>query len=293
MMLWILVSLKVLVLQSPKLPIYQNVVEGIVSNLPKDASVQVLPLPEDEELLKQQIALVDIVVPVGSPALRAVLKVSPQKPVIYTAVFNSAQFRINRVNFTGVSLEISPERQIRTMKEVFPNIQRIGVPYGVQSKAQAEKLFIMAGDLGVQIFLYAVSSRDEIPQMMKVMKTSGVDFVWLPVDTLFANLGAYKTLLAESRKQKLPIWGYSEIHVKAGATFGMEPDFKEVGKATADIVWLLSQNAKGTEEVKPGELVTMEAPSFRSFLNRKSTYHLEVNPETLAQISAVFPEEKK
>lgn len=288
MLLWALVSLKVLVLQSPRLPIYQEVVEGIVSGLPPEASVEVMPLPEDPSLLSSKLASVDVIVPVGSPALRAVLQVNPEKPVIYTAVFNSAQFRINRVNFTGVSLEISPERQIRTLKEVFPNIKRIGVPYGEQSKAQAEKLFLMAGDLGVQIFIYAVSSRNDIPQMMKVMKASQVDFVWLPVDTLFANLESYKTLLAESRKLKLPLWGYAEAHVKAGATFGMEPEFKEVGKATADILWLLSQNAEGTAEVKPGELVTMEAPSFRTFLNLKAVYHLQVAEDALAKISQVF-----
>ncbi len=288
MFLWALVSLKVLILQSPRLPIYQEVVEGLVSGLPPEASVEVLPLPDDPSALSAKLAAVDMVVPVGSPALRAVLKLNPEKPVIYTAVFNSAQFNINRVNFTGVSLEISPERQIRTLKTVFPNIKRVGVPYGVQSKAQAEKLFLMASDLGVQIFIYAVSSRDEIPQMMKVMKASGVDFVWLPVDTLFANLESYKKLLAESRKHKLPLWGYAEAHVKAGATFGMQPDFREVGKATADILWLLSQNAEGTAEVKPGELVTMEAPSFRSFLNLKAVYHLQVAEDALAQVSRVF-----
>lgn len=288
MLLWALVSLKVLVVQSPRLPLYQEVVEGIVSGLPPQASVEVFPLPEDPSQLVSKIQAVDMIVPVGSPALRALLKLDPNKPVIYTAVFNSAQFQINRVNFTGVSLEISPERQIRTLKEVFPGIKRVGVPYGEQSKAQAEKLFLMAGDLGVQIFIYAVSSRDDIPQMMKVMKASQVDFVWLPVDTLFANLESYKMLLAESQKHKLPLWGYAEAHVKAGATFGMEPDFKEVGKATADILWLLSQNAKGTAEVKPGELVTMEAPSFRSYLNLESVYHLQVAEDALAKVSQVF-----
>jgi len=288
MLLWSLVSLKVLVLQSPRLPIYQEVVEGLVSGLPREVSVEILPLPDDPSGLASKIASVDMVVPVGSPALRAVLKLNPEKPVIYTAVFNSAQFRINRVNFTGVSLEISPERQIRTLKAVFPNIRRVGVPYGEQSKAQAEKLFLMAGDLGVQIFIYAVTSRDEIPQMMKVMGSSGVDFVWLPVDTLFASPESYKILLDESRKHKLPLWGYAETHVEAGATFGMQPDFKEVGKATADILWLLSQNAEGTAEIKPGELVTMEAPSFHSFLNLKAVYHLQVAQDALAQIAVVF-----
>ena len=281
----ILVGARILILQSGPLPIYDQVVRGLTENREHTYTLKILPLSSrDLQSLLQQA---DAVVPVGSKALRMVLEAKPQKiPVVYTAVFNSAQYNIQKKNYTGVSLEIPPFRQLKTLKSVFPALSKVGVPYGEMSRSQAERLFLQSQELGLQIFLYAVQNSRDIPTMMKAMKEARVQFVWLPVDTVFASVNAVKMLLTESRKKKLPLWGYSEGHVRAGATFGMEPDFEEVGRATADILDLVLDPEN---KEQPGAFLTVEASSFHAFLNTKSLYGLKPDPKVLKTLTRIYP----
>ncbi len=287
MHLWlsVLIGARILILQSGPLPIYDQVVRGLTEN--KEHTYMLKILPVDAQELQSLLGKADAVVPVGSKALRLVLDARPQQvPVVYTAVFNSAQYNIQKKNYTGVSLEIPPFRQLKMLKSVFPTLVKVGVPYGEMSRSQAERLFLQSQDLGLQIFLYAVQSSKDIPTMMKAMKEAKVQFVWLPVDTVFASVQAVKMLLTESRKKKLPLWGYSEGHVRAGATFGMEPDFEEVGRATADILDLVLDPEN---KEQPGAFLTVEATSFHAYLNTKSLYGLNPDPRVLKTLTRIYP----
>src|SRR5439155_12542951 len=76
-----------------------------------------------------------------------------------------------------------------------------------------------------------------------------VDFVWcLPDNALFPSAAIPPILLASIRNQ-LPVIGFSEGFVRAGAAVGFYPDYADIGAQTAETVkrYLSKQDVSGVE----------------------------------------------
>jgi ABC-type uncharacterized transport system substrate-binding protein len=63
-----------------------------------------------------------------------------------------------------------------------------------------------------------------------------VDFVWCLPDSDLYTSATVRPLLLASLSNRLPIIGFSESFVQAGAALGLYPDFGAAGRQTAELV---------------------------------------------------------
>jgi putative ABC transport system substrate-binding protein len=63
-----------------------------------------------------------------------------------------------------------------------------------------------------------------------------VDFIWCLPDSDLYNSATVKPLVIASLTNRLPIIGFSESFVQAGAVLGVYPDFEGAGRQTGELV---------------------------------------------------------
>ena len=139
-----------------------------------------------------------------------------------------------RPSSAEITVDMNPSVLFNELSLLFPGKTRIGIIRGpTQSEAYMRKIEQAARQLG-----FALEIRDcpEAREVVKVLLAFQlVDFVWCLPDLELYNSATLKPLLIASITKKLPIIGFSEKFVEAGALFGGGPDFRDVGRQTADI----------------------------------------------------------
>lgn len=79
---------------------------------------------------------------------------------------------------------------------------------------------------------------------------SRADLVWCPPNPQLYNSATLKPLLMASLTNRLPIVGFSEQFVQAGALFGGAADFVDVGRQTASLAMRVARNEPVPPHVK-------------------------------------------
>jgi ABC-type uncharacterized transport system substrate-binding protein len=96
-------------------------------------------------------------------------------------------------------------------------------------------LMVSAQRLGYVLEIVECSAPRDVLAALAALR-GRVDFVWcLPDSVLFPSAAIPPILLASIRNQ-LPVIGFSEGFVRAGAAVGFYPDYGDVGVQTAEAV---------------------------------------------------------
>lgn len=181
----------------------------------------------------------DLILAISTPAAQAVANLTKEIPILITAVTAPeacglvASKEHPGANVTGTSDMVPIEKQIKLIKQILPNAQKIGVLYcsnEVNSKIQAEMASKEAEKLGMKTTDYTVSNSNELPQVMEYMGKQ-VNAVFVPTDNLVVSCMPLVSKMATFNG--IPIVCSETASIKNGAlaTYGI--DFYELGKLTA------------------------------------------------------------
>jgi ABC-type uncharacterized transport system substrate-binding protein len=70
-----------------------------------------------------------------------------------------------------------------------------------------------------------------------------IDLLWAPVDgTVYESRNA-EFVLSQMLRSKVPVFGFSENMVKAGALLGPRMDYESMGRQTAELLQTVLKNA--------------------------------------------------
>jgi ABC-type uncharacterized transport system substrate-binding protein len=223
---------------------YAQALEGIREQLP---DVQVWDA-RDERRLRENLAkgLPALVIAVGSGAAATLERVAPSQLALVSSVVlecelesgggKSLRFR------TAVTVDLPPEVLLRQVGRLFPDKSRIGVIRGPMQTDAYMKAFEQAahrGGLTVEV-MTCQHSRDVVEAFLKLR--SRADLVWCPPNAQLYNSATLKPLLIASLTHRLPIIGFSEQFVQAGALFGGSADYVDVGRQTAALALRVARN---------------------------------------------------
>jgi len=125
---------------------------------------------------------------------------------------------------------------------LFPGRKRIGVIRGpMQTDDYMRAVEQAARRLGLTMeVMICQHPRDLVDVFLKLR--SQADLVWCPPSAELYNSATLKPLLIASLTNRLPIVGFSEQFVEAGALFGGSADFVEVGRKTAALALQVIRN---------------------------------------------------
>jgi putative ABC transport system substrate-binding protein len=136
----------------------------------------------------------------------------------------------------GVSLDIPARTQLRRMLAVLPKVKRVGVLYDPKkSAATVAEMKQAAAELGLEVVGQEIDAQSSLPEATALI-VSRIDLLWAPVDSTVFNSRSAQFVLTQMLQSKVPVMGFSENMVKAGALLAPRVNYEAVGRQTAEFL---------------------------------------------------------
>ena len=239
-------AFNVIVVKSAELKPYQDALRGFRDACNCDA--QELKLEEGDgggTILRKSP---DAVVAIGTTVFKKVRAIEGL-PVIYVMVMPSEAALSLRPNISGVSMDISPETYLSTMKELFPRAKKIGLLYDPQHTAAfAAEAAKAARAAGLELVDKQVRDPREIPDLLDRMRGT-IDVLWMVPDATIAATEAVDYLLHFSFQNSVPVFSFSKKYVEMGAVAALDVDPYDMGAQAGEIVKRLKAGKTGATRV--------------------------------------------
>ncbi len=239
-------AFKVIVVKSAELRPYQDALRGFRDACKCDAQELTLEENEGSGAVLQESP--DAVFAIGTTAFKKV-RALEGLPVVYAMVMPSEAALSLRPNMSGVSMDISPETYISTMKELFPKAKKIGLLYDPRHTAAfVAEAAAAARAAGLELVDKQVRDPREIPGLLDKMRGT-VDIFWMVPDETIAAAEAVDYLLHFSFQNSVPIFSFSKKYVEMGAVAALDVDPYDMGAQAGEIVNKLSTGKTGAIRV--------------------------------------------
>jgi putative ABC transport system substrate-binding protein len=216
---------------------YARALEGIRARLP---NVLVLDSGNEAQmrasLSRGQPALA---IAIGSAASAMLARLAPPNLTMISSVVLDSDLETGGSGserfISSVTVDVPSEVLFREVARLFPGKTRIGVIRGpAQTDAYMKSLGQAVRQAGLSLdVLPCAHPRDLVDVFLKFR--SRADLVWCPPNAQLYTSATLKPLLIASLTNRLPIIGFSEQFVQAGALFGGAADFADVGNQTATL----------------------------------------------------------
>jgi len=176
----------------------------------------------------------DMVLAIGSDAL-SLVKGIKNLPIVYLMVVNPQKILLGEKNITGVSMNISPDKQLKALLNAMPHTKRIGLVYDPRRTGP----FVMeaqraAAQMGVTLAAKALYSAKDVPSFIAEMKNS-IDVFWMLPDTTVITPETIEFLLLFSLENNIPLLTFSEKYLEMGAFMSTGIDPFDMGVQAGEI----------------------------------------------------------
>ncbi|MFH0814217.1 MAG: ABC transporter substrate binding protein [Pseudomonadota bacterium] len=226
---------KILAVQSLSVKPYEDAIAGFESVCDAEMIRVILSEQKESDLLKNIDATKpEMVLAIGMDALEKVKGIG-DIPVIYLMVLNPQSILAEKTNISGVSMNISQERQLSTLLEVLPETKSVGLLYNpdrteefVNSAKEA------ARKNGITLVTEKIHSSREVLYSIKKLKGK-IEVFWMIPDITVLTPETVELLLLFSLENNLPILAFSEKHVELGALLSVGIDAFDIGAQAGEM----------------------------------------------------------
>ena len=222
---------------------------------------------------------VDLMVGIATPSAVACFNAAEDKdiPVIFTAITDPVQAKLDSGNVTGTSDKLPVEAQLDLIRTLQPDAKTIGIiyttsePNSVSAIAEYQE---KAPEYGFTVDVVGVTAQSEVTQAADTLISHGVDcFSNLTDNTV---VGVLASILDKTNEAGIPVYGSEVEQVKIGC----------VAAAGIDYVQLGIQTGLMAAKVLRGEATCQELP-----YETISEYGIYVNSEALGAMGIDLPED--
>ena len=221
---------------------------------------------------------VDLMVAIATPSATACYAAAEDKdiPVIFTAITDPVQAKLDSGNVTGTSDKLPVEAQLDLIRQMQPNAKTIGIiyttsePNSVSAIAEYQE---KAPDFGFTIDAIGVTAQSEVTQAADTLISHKVDCISNLTDNNV--VGVLAAVLEKTNEAGIPIYGSEVEQVKLGC----------VAAAGIDYVQLGIQTGKMAAKVLRGEAACQDIP-----YETISEYGIYVNSEALDAMGIILPD---
>ncbi|MGA7829206.1 MAG: ABC transporter substrate binding protein [Geobacteraceae bacterium] len=203
-----------------------------------------------------------LVLAIGMEALQKVKDFSGV-PIVYLMVLNpSAIIRVER-NITGVSMTISPEKQLAAIRRVLPRARRIGLIYDPKkSAAFVKKAQRVSKEFKVDLLVKEVSSSRMVPTALNSLK-GAIDAFWMIPDTTVVTPDTTELMMLFSLENKVPVCTFSAKYLEIGALMSLDINAYEMGRQAGELAVKILSGKKASDlaavDADTAELVVNES----------------------------------
>ena len=240
---------KILVVTSGDSPVYDQVIDHLNKSLgtscpdrvPTCLKVDEVVRASDERPVSTRRiinAQPGLLLTLGTRAAKSVAASQIKTPTLYALLPEVAFHALPECCQTEVSalfLDQSLDRQIRLISTALPDFKRLGVLFGPSSRNLQGELQGLAASVGLQLESEMVTSRKEVGSALKRLLRRSDLLLALPDPVAYGKQTVFNVLLS-SYHSGVPVIGYSQGYVKAGALLAIHSTPQQIGQQLADIV---------------------------------------------------------
>lgn len=196
----------------------------------------------------------DVIVPISTPSAQAVVSATRDIPIVFTAVSDPVGAQLVKDmakpggNVTGLS-DMSPVvEHIKLIKEVMPNIKKLGYLYNsgeTNSVSLLAALKEAAAAEGIEVVKSAATKSAEVQGAARAL-VGRADAMYVPTDNTIVS--ALESAVGVAEESKLPLFTADTDSVKRGALAALGFNYYDVGKQTGAVV------VKILNGEKPGDI---------------------------------------
>lgn len=211
----------------------------------------------------------DLVIPFSTPALQTAVKKIQSIPIVFALVGNAVIAGAGRTNedhlpnVTGAFM-ISPfEEMTALLREVLPNARRCGTvftPAEVNSAYYFDVFKERGRRSGVEIVGVAATGSSDVSDAALALMSRDIDVVCQISDNLTA--ATFTPIAQAAQRARLPIFSFSTVQSKEGASIVLARDFRDGGRESALIA------ARVIRGEKPSSIPFKLTPRIRLIINR-------------------------
>ena len=221
---------------------------------------------------------VDLMVAIATPSATACYAAAEDKdiPVIFTAITDPVQAKLDSGNVTGTSDKLPVEAQLDLIRQLQPNAKTIGIiyttsePNSVSAIAEYQE---KAPDFGFEIDAIGVTAQAEVTQAADTLIAHKVDCISNLTDNNV--VGVLAAILEKTNEAGIPVYGSEVEQVKLGCVAAAGIDYIQLGKQTGQMA----------AKVLRGEAACQDLP-----YETISEYGIYVNSEALDAMGIVLPD---
>ena len=149
-------------------------------------------------------------------------------------------------NITGVSDRTPLKQQLDLMKQILPNMKKLGILFTVgedNSTRQSKEMEEIAKAENLEVIIKSVVNTNDINQSAEFLAKE-VDAIFIPIDNNIAS--AMPTLISATDKEKIPVFPSADSMVKDGGLLAIGVDQYKIGTETAKIILRVIKGEKPT-----------------------------------------------
>ena len=233
---------QVLVVTSSGVAAYEEVLDGFRKALgPLPAYVVDLRLQDGQNRLTDalQAKTIRVLVTIGVEAAENVMPRRGSIPLVAAAITPNLlpKQAVGRGRMiTIIPVHVPFPVLLDSIKRVFPRKLRLGMIYNpAVSEASPEALKAAADAAGFKATVAECAGPAQLLQVLQSFKDE-VDLVLCFPDATLYNSATVKPLVLASLRYRLPLVGFSESFVRAGAALSIYSNFREIGVHSAELV---------------------------------------------------------
>ncbi len=225
--------------------------------------------------LRSQNEVFNLVVVIGSGAVKAAQIHSPGIPLLFTMVLKQPTFS---GKVSGVIMQVKPDDQFLRIKKMLPSAVKIGVIY---NPAHTKKIVKQAGRSakknGLTLVPVIVEKPEEVSAALKELSRKKIDVLWSVLDRTVIHPVVIKKIIKYTLEEKMPYIALTEYQVKAGALAAFSVDCRDIGLQTAKIAekMLVSSDKPAGRVESPRKIITYINPATRKHLGIKGLSRID------------------
>lgn len=236
----------------------------------------------------------DVIVPITTPTSQAVAAATKDIPVIFSTVTDPVaakivpKFEKPGGNVSGVADPVPIEQMLKTMKELVPNLKKLGFVYDPSlpnSIVTTKAIKAMAPKFGIETVDSAAMGLNNVPAAGQAL-VGRVDAIYVPNDTTV--YAVFESLVKVAQDGKVPLFSSERRSVERGAVATVGLDFRRMGLETAGMVDKVLKGAK------PGDLdvldMTKLPDALSLYINKGAAEKMGVtlSPQMLKRAAHVY-----
>lgn len=235
---------RIMAIQSVRIAPYEKAVKGFESICFNRIDKYVLSELKGTDIVKTiSKNRPDMVLAVGLGALSKV-KTITDIPVVYLMVSAPQTILSGNRNISGVSMNVTREKQLSALLKIAPAVHTIGLLYDPEKTGHFVKKAQKAADkIGIRLLAKKTDDSKDVPGIIRKMKR-GIDLFWMLPDTTVVTPETVRFMLLFFLENNTPIMTFSEKYLKLGAFISVGTDAYDMGAQAGEMANLILSGKK-------------------------------------------------